>query len=187
MRNQTARTVALTGLLFALAMALSYAESMLVPLMGLPPGVKIGLANIVVMYALLFASRGQAFLLVLLKAAFSLFTRGALAGLLSLCGGTVSFLLMALLLLVRPKLSVLLISVAGSLGHNLGQFAATRLLLGPMLWYYLPVLLLSGIAMGVLTALTLRVLLPALQKTGATGGTAPPPPNPTHDTEGGPP
>lgn len=52
MRNNKTRQVALSGLLFALAMALSFMESAITPLLGLIPGVKIGLANIVVMYAL---------------------------------------------------------------------------------------------------------------------------------------
>lgn len=169
MRNPTVRKVALTGMLFALAIALSFLESFITLGIGLMPGVKIGLANIVVMYALLFMSRKYALALVLLKAGFSLLVRGPMAGALSLVGGLVSLAIMALLLLMRPKPSVLLVSVAGALGHNLGQFFTIRLLLGPTLVYYLPVLLVSGVAMGVITSLSLRVLLPALQKAGLTG------------------
>ena len=66
MRNKKAHEVALSGLLFALAIVLSMAESAITPLLGLAPGVKIGLANIVVMYAVFFMGARQALLLVVL-------------------------------------------------------------------------------------------------------------------------
>ena len=67
LRNEKTRRVALMGLLFALSVVLSFLEGTLTPLLGLPPGVKLGLANVVVMYALFFLGRGSAFTLVLLK------------------------------------------------------------------------------------------------------------------------
>ncbi len=168
MRNQKVRRIALTGMLFALAVVLSFFESLLTPFLGLPPGVKLGLANIVVMYALLFLSRGEALLLVVLKAAFALLTRGGMAGLLSLAGGLFSLAVIVLLLLPKHQPSVLVVSVAGAVAHNIAQLLVVWLLLGGFSLYYLPVLLVSGVVMGCVTALMLRVLLPALEKTGIT-------------------
>ena len=54
MRNLKAKNVALTGMLFSLAIALSWLESYVTPLLGLIPALKLGLSNIVVMYAILF-------------------------------------------------------------------------------------------------------------------------------------
>ena len=76
LRNEKTRRVALMGLLFALSVVLSFLEGTLTPLLGLPPGVKLGLANVVVMYALFFLGRGSAFTLVLLKSYCVLLTRG---------------------------------------------------------------------------------------------------------------
>ena len=167
MRNETARRVALGGMLFALALVLSAAEGALAPLLGLPPGVKPGLANIVVMYALFFLGRGPAVSLVLLKALFAALTRGLSAGALSLSGGLLSIGLLMLLLLPREKPSLVLLSVAGAISHNLGQLLMASLWLGTGISLaYAPVLILSGIAMGSLTALSLRLLLPALERTG---------------------
>ena len=73
--------IALSGLLFALAMALSFIEGTLVIL---------GLANIVVMYALFFMGARQALYLDLLKALFVFLVSGWTAGFLSLCGGLLS-------------------------------------------------------------------------------------------------
>ena len=64
-RSQKARETAWTGMLFALAIALSYLESLVSPLLGLMPAIKLGLSNIVVMYALLFLRTRTALLLVL--------------------------------------------------------------------------------------------------------------------------
>ena len=66
---QKTRHIALSGLLFALAMALSFIEGTLV-IPGLLPGMKLGLANIVVMYALFFMGPRQALVLDILKALF---------------------------------------------------------------------------------------------------------------------
>lgn len=168
MKNTKTRRVALTGMLFALALVLGFFESTFTPLLGLPPGVKIGLANVVVMFALLFLSRKDALLLVVLKAAFAFISRGGMAGLLSLAGGLLSLLVMVLLLLPKHKPSLLVLSVCSSLFHNLGQFVVFRLYMNSGVYAYLPVLFISGIIMGVLTALCLRALLPALKKTGIT-------------------
>ena len=53
MRSQKARETAWTGMLFALAIALSYLESLVSPLLGLMPAIKLGLSNIVVMLSLI--------------------------------------------------------------------------------------------------------------------------------------
>lgn len=86
---------------------------------GLPPGVKLGLSNIVTMYCVFFLGWRQAYTLAVLKGSFALLTRGFTAACMSTAGGLVSVTVM--LLLILPKkldLSYTLISVLGSLGHN---------------------------------------------------------------------
>ena len=170
MRNQKrskAKQVALSGMLFALAMALSFAEGTLT-IPGLLPGMKLGLANVVVMYALLFMGARQALILDVLKALFVFLVSGPTAGFLSLCGGLLSLLVMwALydLLPLRPTWFIL--SVCGALAHNVGQLIGAGFLLSSALsLYYAPVMLVLGLVMGGLTALILRALLPALEKLG---------------------
>jgi heptaprenyl diphosphate synthase len=59
----------------------------------------------------------------------------------------------------------MLISTAGAVAHNVGQLCASVLITGSTLtFWYLPVLILSGAAMGVLTSVLLRALLPLLRK-----------------------
>ncbi len=161
------RRIALSGVLFALAMALSFAEGTLT-LPGLLPGMKLGLANIVVMYALLFMGPRQALVLDILKALFSFLVSGWTAGFLSLCGGLLSLLVMWLLYDLLPgRPTWFILSVCGALGHNLGQLMGAGLIISSALsLYYAPVMLVMGLVMGGLTALLLRALLPALEKLG---------------------
>lgn len=159
--------IALSGLLFALAMALSFLEGTLV-IPGLMPGMKLGLANIVVMYALFFMGPKQALVLDLLKALFVFLVSGWTAGFLSLCGGLLSLLMMWILYYhfpVRPTWFIL--SVCGALFHNIGQLlGASVILSSKMSLYYAPVMLILGLVMGAVTSVTLRAILPALGKIG---------------------
>ena len=161
------RRIALSGLLFALAMALSFIEGTLT-IPGLLPGMKLGLANIVVMYALFFMGPRQALVLDVLKALFVFLVSGFTAGFLSLCGGLLSLLVMWVLyylLPVRPTWFIL--SVCGALSHNIGQLLGAGLILSSaMSLYYAPGMLVLGLVMGALTSLTLRAVLPALGRLG---------------------
>lgn len=160
------KQLVLTGLFFALALVLSIVESTL-PSIPLPvPGVKFGLSNIVVMYALFFLSKSQAYAIAILKALFVIITRGIIAGILSLFGGILSLTIMLLLIIIfRNKVSYLLISIFGAVAHNIGQFiAVTFIYAGLYLWVYIPVLLISGVAAGIATATLLRFILPAFKK-----------------------
>lgn len=64
----------------------------------------------------------------------------------------------------RYKLTYLSISVIGAISHNLGQIGISSLLLGSgMALYYLPVVLFSGVVMGLLTGLLLKTVMPLFQ------------------------
>ena len=129
MQNYKARQTALLGMLFALSMALSFLESMLTPFFGLMPAMKLGLSNIVVMYAVLFLNHRSALYLVLLKALFALLTRGVTAGFLSLCGGALSLAVFCLLLALPFTITGYIFSVSGALAHNCGQLLGAAALL----------------------------------------------------------
>lgn len=165
-RSNNVRRIALSGMLFALAMALSVLEGFLV-LPGLLPGMKLGLANVVVMYALLFMGAWQALVLDLLKALFVFLVSGPTAGFLSLCGGLLSLLVMWALYHLPRRPTWFILSVSGALAHNFGQLlGAGAILSSAVSLYYAPVLLVLGLIMGSLTALTLKALLPAMKRLG---------------------
>lgn len=162
------RLMVLTALFFANALIFSLIENMIPPLPMIVPGVKLGLANIVVMYALFFLGKGPAFTIVILKAGFVVMLNGPVAGFLSLFGGLLALGVMMLLIgIFKEKISYFLLSVSGAVFHNIGQFLAISLIYTNMnLWVYLPVLLIAGIIAGVVTATLLKVIFPAFKKLG---------------------
>ncbi len=162
------KKVVLTAILFAVALVLSIVES-LIPSVPIPvPGIRFGLANIVVMYSLFFLGKTTAFTIVVLKAMFAVITRGAVAGLLSFTGGMFSIIIMIILLSIfKDKISYLILSIFGAVFHNIGQFAAISLIyVGMNLWFYLPALLIFGVIAGLVTSTLLKFILPALKELG---------------------
>lgn len=158
-----------TGLLLALAVALNFFEGLLPALPALPPGVKLGLSNIVVVYCLCFLGKRQGLTIALLKSGFVFLTRGASAGFISLCGGMFSVGILMFLLAGRNSevagKQFFLLGIGGAVAHNLGQlFAASLYMKTAAVFYYFPVLLLSGCLMGTATAALMKATLPALKR-----------------------
>lgn len=165
-RSRKVKRLALMGLLFALAMALSFLESLLPALPMLPPGIRLGLSNIVTMYALFVLGPVSGYTIAVLKALFVLLTRGAVAAAMSAAGGVFSVTVMLLLsLLPGIKEQYLLLSVFGGAAHNIGQLVMARCIINNQyVWYYFPVLLAAGLLMGAITGMALRVVLPYLNR-----------------------
>lgn len=165
-RSRKVKRLALMGLLFALAMALSFLESLLPALPMLPPGIRLGLSNIVTMYALFVLGPVSGYTIAILKALFVLLTRGVVAAAMSAAGGVFSVTIMLLLsLLPGIKEQYLLLSVFGGAAHNIGQLVMARFIINNQyVWYYFPVLLAAGLLMGAITGMALRVVLPYLNR-----------------------
>lgn len=142
------REIARYALLTALALALSWLES-LIPLPGAPPGVKLGLGNLVVIVALYRLGPGPAAGLSLVRVLLTSLTFGnAYALAYSLAGAAVSLAVM-LGLKRTGRFSILGVSIAGGAAHNLGQILVAIAVLGTArLAWYLPPLLVSGTAAG---------------------------------------
>lgn len=152
------KKVALLAMCVALAMILSYVESLL-PSPGIP-GVKLGLANIVVIFALYKFGWGEAAGISLLRVFLVSVLFGHAASLMYSAAGAVLSLAGMILLKKTDKLSCVAVSVIGGVLHNIGQILTAWLLMGPNVVYYLPVLVFSGtiagVAIGVVSALLVR-------------------------------
>lgn len=160
------KDMVITALLFAMALVLSFIENSLPPILVQVPGVKIGLSNIAVMYALFFLGKRQACSIAVLKAFFVFLTRGFVGSALAFSGGILSIIIMSLLMLIfREKITYLILSIFGAVFHNIGQFIAISFIYSNMfLWVYLPVLLIAGVLAGIATSVLLRFILPALKR-----------------------
>lgn len=144
------------GLLIALAFVLSYLES-LIPMAALGivvPGIKIGLANIVVMVGLYTLGARDALILSLVRILLVSFTFGNTVSMLySLGGGILSYVVMVLLKKAKV-FTMITVSIAGGIFHNVGQILMAMLVLeNAGVAAYLPVLFVSGTVTGLLIGL----------------------------------
>lgn len=164
----TTRQLTLCAVLTALALGLSYMENfiplgLLIPL----PGIKLGLANIVTIFALYALGSAQALLILIARCTLGAVFAGNLNALLfSLMGGLSAMLVMIGLSRLR-RLSIYGVSMGGAAAHNCGQVAAAMVTLGnaaPLA--YLPVLLAVSLLSGTLTGYLSGLLFRALEQTG---------------------
>lgn len=161
----TTKKIALGAVLTALALGLSTLEnlfpiSFLIPL----PGVKLGLANIVTVFALYELGALPA-LLILIGRCFlgALFAGNFNALLFSLMGGVLAMLVM-IALKHLPALSIYGVSIGGAAAHNVGQICAAMITLGNTLVLgYLPLLLAVSLFTGTLTGFVSSLLFRAMK------------------------
>lgn len=163
-----AKKITLCGLLTALAVVLSLVER-LFPLDAVVPvpGVKLGLANVVTLFALTRVSARDALAVVVCRVAISSLLMGSVtAFLFSLFGGLLALAVMWALLRLEGKFCSLLgVSVAGAAAHNIGQVIAA------VIWMqtgavvaYLPLLLVMSVPLGLVTGLTCAIVLSHMKK-----------------------
>lgn len=158
------KRVATFGMLVALAFIFSYIETLIPIPLGIP-GVKLGLANVVVFAALYLMSPRDALAVSLVRMLLVSFTFGNLSTLMySLAGGLLSFFMMWLCkhFSVFGKVGV---SIIGGICHNVGQIGVAALILGPSMFAYLPWLLIAGSAAGAGVGLLGGYILERIQKT----------------------
>lgn len=158
------KRIALCGMLTALALALSLVERMIPLELLVPiPGIKLGLANVVTMFALLFLTPKEAYAILFCRVVLASLFAGSVTQLLfSLFGGMLALTTTWLLLHKHGSwFSFYGISAASAAMHNFGQIVAAMLVMQTVdVIAYLPLLLVSSIPMGVLTG----TILNALQK-----------------------
>lgn len=158
-----AKKISFCALFSVLALAVSYFERLIPPLVALP-GIKLGLANIVVLTAVYLFGARYALMISLTRIGLSALLFGDLNSLFySLCGGLLSFAVICLLF--RTGLFGFVgISAAGGVAHNAGQlFAAWIFLSSKAVWGYFPVLLLSGAFTGIATGIVAYFLTDRLE------------------------
>ena len=160
------KKTALLGILGAQALALSFLESLIPPLPGLPPGAKPGFSNIVTMYTAATMGLGEALYITGIKAVFSGLTRGATAFFMSLSGGLLStFVMFGLLKIKKQPFGIAGIAVASAAAHNLGQLIAATIITGTVsVLGYAPLLFIFAVLTGLVTGTVLKAVMPALEK-----------------------
>lgn len=143
--------------MLALLCALSFAESKICA--AFPYGIRIGLANVVVMLCLFSVNFKSAFALSVLKAFFVFGTRGITAFFMSLSGGVLSILAVFLFSKIKRP-SIMLCSISGAIVHNMAQLCVCACLLKSIYaFFYAPVLIIAAVIAGTLTGACLCALI----------------------------
>lgn len=165
MKKNKVKNIAFYGMMIALALIFSYLETF-IPINALIPipGVKLGLANIVVLFALYTMKLRDAFVIAVIRI--------LLAGLLfgnpmtiaySFVGGMMS--LGVMFILKKTKLSIVGVSMVGGITHNIGQLIVAVILTGTnRIAYYLPVLLVAGLITGLLMGIVANLVIDRVNK-----------------------
>lgn len=151
--QKQAGRVAMCGMLLALMLVLGFVESQLPVAAGIP-GIKLGLSNGVLIFAVYMLNIPTAFLLMGLKVLLSGLLFGSPSAMLyALAGGLLSLAVMSLLSRMKG-LSPVVVSMMGGLSHNVGQVAMAMVILQtPKLMYYMAILMAVGLATGLATGL----------------------------------
>ena len=158
----SARDIARLGVFLALATSLHIFEAQLP---ALPvPGAKIGLANLVSLFALYAWGLREALLIVVMRQLVGSLVTGTIfapAFVFGMAGGALSVIVMALALRLGRRLGPVAVSLMGATSHNIGQLLAAWWMLGQVqVFYYLPYLLWFAVPSGALVGVTARRLLP---------------------------
>ncbi len=163
--HQHITMMVLRAILIALSFLLSALDhSLPSPFPGVP-GMSLGLANIVVLFSLVFLTPADALAITVTKSIFVFFMRGPVSLLLSLSGGLLALLVEVLLWKgSRKKVSLLLLSAAGGMSHNIGQIIAYALYARVSVWLLIAPLAITGIVTGILTAIILKALYPHMER-----------------------
>jgi heptaprenyl diphosphate synthase len=157
--NKTRRLTVL-ALSVTLAMVLSYLELLLPPLSAAVPGIKPGLANILIVFVLYRMGVKDAILVSFLRLTLSALLFGSILSLAYSAAGACLSLLGMSLLRRLDRLSVVGVSVVGGVLHNAGQIlVAAALMRTAQVGYYMIVLTVTGTVSGVLVGLAGGLLL----------------------------
>ena len=160
-----ARRITRDALLLTAALVIYLLEAQLPPLAPLP-GVKLGLANIITVYAMFRVGAKDALAILLLRVLLgSLFGGNWMAFAYSLAGGIFCYAAMLLLRKVLTEKQIWVASAVGAIFHNIGQIlVAMALFRTAAVAVYFPVLVASGVVTGVFTGLCAQLLAARLDR-----------------------
>ena len=165
MRKERIKRITFTALMTAISVVLSFVESLLPTAYFMPPGSKLGLSNIPVMFSASKLSVGETLLIVVAKSVFVFITRGFTAFCMSLAGGILSALCMVLLLKKKTGFGYAGIGVLSAICHNIAQLSVSFFLVqSSAIIGYAPVMLIASVVTGLLTGTLLRLIMPYFTK-----------------------
>lgn len=157
-QSRRTRLLAISSMFACLALIFSYIEVLIPYNVGIP-GVKLGLANLVILIALYEMNGRYALAINIVRILVAgLLFNGLFGALYSLAGGLLSFLVMWLLK-KTGLFSMTGVSMAGGVAHNMGQLLIASLIVSNLrMFLYFPILMFSGLASGILMGITAQII-----------------------------
>ncbi|RKD27344.1 heptaprenyl diphosphate synthase [Caminicella sporogenes DSM 14501] len=155
------KKLVLMGLFVSMALVLHLVERM-IPVPFIAPGAKLGLSNIITLTVLMIFGFKDAFIVLITRVILaSIFGGGVSSFLYSIVGGILSILIMELIKVVgRENVSLIGISVAGAVFHNVGQLLVAAFIIKNInIFIYFPILFLAAVGTGIFIGLTSKCLL----------------------------
>ena len=158
------KKVAYLGMFTTLALIFSYVETLIPIHIGMP-GIKLGLANLMIVLALYKMGATEAFTIATLRIVLSGFLFGNMFSILYSLAGSICSMAIMILLKRSNQFSVIGVSMAGGTCHNIGQLIVAAFLVGSIsVVYYLPILLLSGMLTGILIGVISKEIIKSVRK-----------------------
>ena len=156
----TTKQLTTMALLTAIALAIHVAEAQIPPLIAIP-GVKLGLANIITVYAAFSIGGGAAAMILIARILLgSMFGGGVMSMMYSLAGGVLCLLITLVLRKILTVKQIWVAGVMGAVAHNIGQILVAVVVTGtPSIVSYLPILLISGVITGTFTGFAAQAVV----------------------------
>ena len=152
------------GVFIALALIFSYVETLIPIHLGIP-GVKLGLANLITVIALYKIRAGEVYLLSVIRVVIAGFMFGSMFSIIYSLAGSILSLTVMILLKKNGRFSIVGVSIAGGVFHNIGQMCMAMMLIETYsVLYYLPVLLTAGVITGAVIGITANEMMKRLTK-----------------------
>ncbi len=154
------RKLTALAMLLGIALVIFIIEAQLPPLVPIP-GVKLGLANIITLIVMVWYGRKEAFLVLILRITLgSIFSGLPTVFFYSFAGGVLCFFVMAIMFRLLGDERLWVVSVFGAISHNAGQIAMAYLFTRTLeVFYYFPLLVISGIITGVFTGVAAQAVV----------------------------
>lgn len=160
------KKITILGLFLCVALLIGYLENLIPFSVGIP-GIKLGLANCVLLLILECIGIREAFLFAVIRVFLSGFLFGNFSSIIYSMAGSLFAIIMMMLCRKAKCFSLVGISIAGAVAHNIAQLVVAFFVFrSKVIWYYSPYLLLAGCAAGFFVGHLTKLLLPILRKIG---------------------
>ena len=144
----------------SLAMVLSYIDKIITSMAPLPPGIKLGLANIAVVFALYKLGIGESAIISVIRVILTSILFGSMVSFWYALAGAIVSLTLMILLKQLTSLACVTISTVGGISHNIAQMCVASVLFDTnLLVYYLPFLLIAGVVAGIVIGTASAILV----------------------------